>query len=245
MALLLFIVAGLAGALNSVAGGGSFLTLPTLMFAGVTPVIANATSTLVTWPGSVASAFAYRRELAARTRWLAPLTLVSLAGGFLGAVLLVRTSDTSFMRLLPWLMLLASVTFTFGNHVRRTLSLDHLHGNLLLMLALQFVIAIYGGYFGGGMGIMMLASFSLAGMIDMHEMNGLKAWLGAAINALALAEFVLTGVVAWGPGLIMVAGSVTGGYLGAAAARRVDQRVVRWIVIVIGWTMTAYFFVRT
>jgi uncharacterized membrane protein YfcA len=95
------------------------------------------------------------------------------------------------------------------------------------------------------MGIMMLASFSLAGMIDMHEMNGLKAWLGAAINALALAEFVLTGVVAWGPGLIMVAGSVTGGYLGAAAARRVDQRVVRWIVIVIGWTMTAYFFVRT
>jgi uncharacterized membrane protein YfcA len=244
MSLILFIVAAAAGALNSVAGGGSFLTLPTLLFAGVSPVVANATSTLAMWPGAVASAVAYRRELSARTRWLVPLIVVSLAGGFVGAVLLVRTSDTSFMRLLPWLMLLATLTFTFGGRVHRALSLGQLHGNLTLALLLQFVIAVYGGYFGGGMGIMMLAAFSLAGMFDMHEMNGLKTVLGAAVNALAMAHFVVAGIVAWGPGLIMAAGSIAGGYIGAVAARQVDQRVVRTIVIVIGWTMTVYFFVE-
>src|SRR5437588_8529734 len=132
MFFLLFIAAALAGILNSVAGGGSFLTLPTLLFAGVTPVVANATSTFAMLPGSVASAVAYRRELQARTRWLLPLTTVSLIGGFMGAVLLVRTSDISFMRLLPWLMFVAAVTFTFGDHLRRTLSLDRLQGNILL-----------------------------------------------------------------------------------------------------------------
>jgi uncharacterized membrane protein YfcA len=244
MIFLLFIVAALAGVLNSVAGGGSFLTLPTLLFAGITPVVANATSTFAMLPGSVASAVVYRRELRARTTWLVPLAMVSLVGGFMGAVLLVRTSDTSFTRLLPWLMLVAAVTFTFGNRVRRTLSLDHLQGNILLISVLQFVIAIYGGYFGGGMGIMMLAAFALAGMLDIHEMNGLKTLLGVAVNALALGEFVVKGIVAWGPGLIMVAGSIIGGYFGAVLARKIDPRWVRAFVVVIGWTMTAYFFVR-
>ena len=130
MPFLLFIVAAVAGALNSVAGGGSFLTLPTLLYAGVTPVVANATSTLAMWPGSVASAVAYRRELRRTERWLAPLGVVSLVGGFLGGVLLVRTSDTSFMRLLPWLMLLAAVTFTFGGRVRRDVVAGSPHGNV-------------------------------------------------------------------------------------------------------------------
>lgn len=241
---LLFAVAAVAGAINSVAGGGSFLTLPTLLYAGVTPVVANATSTMAMLPGSVASAVAYRRELKGIDRWLMPLGIVSLIGGFLGGVLLVRTSDTSFMRLLPWLMLLAAVAFTFGDRVRRTLSLEHLHGNLLLVCVLQFVIAIYGGYFGGGMGIMMLASFALGGMLDIHEMNGLKTFLGVAVNLLALAEFIIKGVVAWGAGLIMVAGAVVGGYFGAALARKIDPRWVRAFVIVIGWTMTIYFFIN-
>ena len=148
MSFLFFIVAVFAGAINSVAGGGSFLTLPTLLYAGVSPVVANATSALAMLPGSVASTVAYRRELQGRTRWLVPLTIVSLIGGFMGAVLLVRTSDTSFMRLLLWLMLLAAVTFTFGDRVRRALSLERLHGNVLLVGILQFVIAAYGGYFG-------------------------------------------------------------------------------------------------
>jgi uncharacterized protein len=241
---LLFAVAVVAGAINSVAGGGSFLTLPTLLYAGVAPVVANATSTLAMWPGSVASAVAYRRELQGRARWVVPLGIVSLIGGFLGGVLLVRTSDTSFLRLLPWLMLLAAVTFTFGNRVRRALALDHLHGNVLLVSVLQFVIAVYGGYFGGGMGIMMLASFALGGMLDIHEMNALKMFLGVAVNLLALGEFIFKGIVAWGPGLIMVVGSIVGGYFGAVLARKIDPRWVRAFVIAIGWSMTAYFFVR-
>jgi uncharacterized membrane protein YfcA len=244
MAFLLFIVAAFAGAINSVAGGGSFVTLPTLLYAGVTPVVANATSTMAMLPGSVASAVAYRRELQSRSEWLVALGLVSLVGGLLGGVLLVRTSDTSFMRLLPWLMLLAAVTFTFGNRVRRTLSLEHLQGNLLLVSIVQFVIAIYGGYFGGGMGIMMLASFALGGMLDIHEMNALKTFLGVAVNVLALGEFIVRGVVAWAPGLIMMAGAILGGYFGAVLARRMDPRWVRAVVIVIGWTMTIYFFIK-
>jgi uncharacterized membrane protein YfcA len=244
MPFLLFIVAVVAGAINAVAGGGAFLTLPTLLYAGVTPVVANATSTMAMLPGSVASAVAYRRELRAMSRWLVPLGIVSLVGGFLGGILLVRTSDTSFMRLLPWLMLLAAVTFTFGDRVRRTLSVDHLHGNLLLVSIVQFIIAIYGGYFGGGMGIMMLASFALGGMLDIHEMNGLKTVLAVAVNVLALGAFIIQGVVAWGPALIMVAGSIIGGYFGAVLARRIDPAWIRAFVIVIGWTMTLYFFVR-
>jgi len=244
MSFLLFIVAAVAGAVNSVAGGGSFLTLPTLLYAGVPPVVANATSTMAMLPGSVASAVAYRRELHVVGRWLMPLGIVSLAGGFLGGVLLVRTSDTSFMRLLPWLMLLAAVTFTFGDGVRRTLSLEHLYGNVWLVAAIQFVIAIYGGYFGGGMGIMMLASFALVGMLDIHEMNALKTLLGVLINVLALGEFIVTGIVAWGPGLIMVAGAVVGGYFGAVLARRIDPVWIRGFVIATGWAMTIYFFVR-
>jgi uncharacterized membrane protein YfcA len=244
MPFLLFLAAAVAGALNSVAGGGSFLTLPTLLYAGVSPVVANATSTMAMLPGSVASAVAYRRELRGRAAWLVPLGIVSLVGGLLGGVLLVRTSDTSFMRLLPWLMLVAALTFTFGNQVRRTLSLDHLHGNLLLVAAFQFVIAIYGGYFGGGMGIMMLASFAIGGMLDIHEMNGLKTLLGVAINALALAEFIVKGVVAWGPSVIMIVGSVLGGYFGAVLARTIDPVWVRRFVVVIGWVMTVYFFLK-
>ena len=233
-----------AGAINSVAGGGAFFTLPTLLFAGVTPVVANATSTFATLPGSFASAVAYRRELRGWGGWLVPLGIVSLIGGLLGGVLLVRTSDTSFMRLLPWLMLLAAVTFTFGNRIRRTLSLEHLHGNVLLVSILQFVIAIYGGYFGGGMGIMMLAAFALGGMLDIHEMNALKTVLAVVVNLLALAEFIIKGIVAWGPGLIMMAGAIIGGYFGAALARKIDPRWVRGFVITIGWVMTGYFFIR-
>jgi uncharacterized membrane protein YfcA len=244
MSFLLFIVAAAAGAVNSVAGGGSFLTLPTLLYVGVPPVVANATSTMAMLPGSVASAVAYRRELHVVRRWLMPLGIVSLVGGLLGGVLLVRTSDTSFMRLLPWLMLLAAATFTCGDRVRRALSLEHLHGNVWLVAAIQFVIAIYGGYFGGGMGIMMLASFALVGMLDIHEMNALKTLLGVLINVLALGEFIVKGIVAWGPGLIMVAGAVVGGYFGAVLARRIDPAWIRGVVVAVGWTMTIYFFVR-
>ncbi len=257
----LFVVALLGGALNSVAGGGSFFTLPALIYAGVAPVAANATSTLAMWPAAVASAVAYRREISTVRRWLVLLCGVSLAGGFLGGELLVRTSDSRFLALLPWLMLAAVATFTFGGHIT-----DALRRRLMpqatgeprtdaaaatgarygprWILVLQFVIAIYGGYFGGGMGMMMLAALSIAGMTDIHEMNGVKTVLAVAINGVALATFVLGGAIVWAPGLVMVAGGVTGGYLGASLARRGGPRLIRQLVILVGWLMTLYFFVR-
>ena len=250
----LFIAAAAAGALNSVAGGGSFLTLPSLLFAGLTPIVANATSTVVLWPGSLSTLIAYRRELAATPRkWLVLLSVVSLVGGFVGAVLLVRTSDTSFMRLLPWLMLVAAVTFTFGGRLRRNLARPASpappgppasSAHLIILSALQFIMSIYGGYFGGGMGIMMLASFSLAGMVNIHQMNALKTLLGVAINGLALLTFVVSGNVAWRFALVMIAGSIFGGYLGASLARTIDPKWVRMLVTVIAWTITSYFFLR-
>jgi uncharacterized membrane protein YfcA len=245
----LFLAATLGGALNSVAGGGSFITLPALLYSGVAPVAANATSTMALWPGSVSSAFAYRRDITASRSRLLILGAVSLAGGLLGAALLVRTSDMFFLRLLPWLMLAAAVTFTFGG--RRTAGPssaqansngEHLH--LVILVILQFAIATYGGYFGGGMGIMMLATLALAGMTDIHEMNGLKSILGVAINGIALSAFVLSGAVAWRPGLVMVGGGMLGGYAGAALARRLDRGLVRRFVVAVSWVMTIYFFVR-
>jgi hypothetical protein len=237
----LFFAAALGGALNSVAGGGSFVTLPALLYGGITPVAANATSTLALWPGSLSSAFAYRREIKTRGAHGLGLLAVSLVGGLIGARLLVRTSDTSFMRLLPWLMLLAAGTFTFGG--RRPASDAKPHA-LWIVLGLQLAISIYGGYFGGGMGIMMLATLSLAGMTDIHEMNGLKSLLGVTINGVALVEFMTRHAIVWQPGLVMVAGSLVGGYAGASVARKVDRRSVRTLATVVAWGMTIYFFIR-
>jgi uncharacterized protein len=265
---LLFLAAFIGGALNAVAGGGSFLTLPALLYTGVAPVSANATSTFAMWPASVASALAYRGEIARARRWMVSLGTISLAGGLLGGLLLVRTSDDSFVRLLPWLMLIAAVTFSFGSRItawarstrisrdRSVLadppgppqgegagSVHNVHLPLWT-LPLQLVIATYGGYFGGGMGIMMLAAMAVAGMTDMHEMNALKVVLAIAINGVALAAFVISGSIAWGPGVVMLLGGVLGGYAGASVARRVSGSAVRTVVIVVAWGMTAYFFLR-
>lgn len=241
---ILFLATLTAGALNSVAGGGSFITLPALLFAGVPPVAANATSTFAVWPASLASAVAYRRELRSLRTWIS-LGVASLIGGLIGGLLLVKTSDAGFMRLLPWLMLIAAVTFTFGHHLtkRFDLAADG-HATPWWMYVLQLAIATYGGYFGGGMGIMMLAMLAAAGMSNIHEMNGLKAVLGVAINAVALVTFIAHGAIVWRPGLVMAAGGIVGGYAGGAVARRLSRDAIRIFVIGIAWTMTAYFFVR-
>jgi uncharacterized protein len=253
---LLFFAAAIGGGLNAVAGGGSFLTLPALIFAGVSPVVANATSTLALWPASISSTFAYRGDIKTSTRWLVILGLTSVAGGLAGALLLVRTSDSSFLRLLPWLMLIAAATFTFGNKLRPKRALassgdshrfEHggaWHPSMLGIVAIQLVIAAYGGYFGGGMGIMMLATMAISGMTDIHEMNGLKTILAILINCLALGTFIASGLVVWTAGLVMMAGTILGGYAGAAVAKTIDRRFVRYFIILVGWTMTIYFFLR-
>jgi uncharacterized membrane protein YfcA len=262
--LFLFVAALIGGALNAVAGGGSFIGVPALLSAGIAPVAANATTTLAMWPGSLSSALAYRREIVRARHWLMTLGAASLVGGLVGGWLLIRTTDQRFLQLLPWLMFAAAVTFTIGGRVadrlqRRRAPVAPAPGTStprtsapctsaprtpLWILLFQLVIAIYGGYFGGGMGIMMLAAFSVAGMADIHEMNGLKTLLAVAINGVALVEFIADGAIVWAPGLIMVAGAIVGGYFGASLARRIETRAVRAIVIVIAWTMTIYFAVK-
>jgi uncharacterized membrane protein YfcA len=174
---------------------------------------------------------------------MAVLGLTSLAGGLAGALLLVRTSDSSFLRLLPWLMLIAAVTFTFGNKLRQATTHTG-HPGLLVVAIVQFFIATYGGYFGGGMGIMMLATMALAGMTNIHEMNGLKSFLGVSINGVALVIFILGGAIEWKYGVAMAVGATLGGYLTAFFARKLDARYIRRFVIAVGWVMTVYFFWR-
>lgn len=234
--------------------------MPALIFAGVPPVAANATNTLALWPASASSAWAYRRELSAAKGWVAALGGASLIGGVAGGLLLMRTTDARFLSLLPWLLLAAAVTFSFGDRLQRAINRSRRGADAepppsrrdppvsrprsVWPFLAQLAIAIYGGYFGGGMGIMMLATLTIAGMSDIHQMNAVKSVLAVVINGVALAEFIALGAIAWAPGLVMVAGGIAGGYAGAATARRVDQRYVRGLVAVIAWGMTLYFFVR-
>jgi uncharacterized membrane protein YfcA len=259
-AILLFGVALLAGALNSVAGGGSFLSFPTLLFTGVPPINANATNTMALWPGSLASVGAYRKELGQqKTLHVALLIAVSLFGGLSGAELLLRTPKETFTRLIPFLLLMATLLFTFGGAVTKRLrarlnnhngeAAEHIENPSWLavvsVLFLQLFIAIYGGYFGGGIGIMMLASLSLLGMTHIHSMNALKTVLASAINGIAVVRFIIAGTIFWPQAVVMVVGAILGGYGGAALAQKIDPKLVRRFVIVIGFTMTLYFFVRT
>jgi uncharacterized membrane protein YfcA len=239
---LLFSAAALGGALNSVAGGGSFLTFPALIFAGIEPISANATSTVALWPGSVASSLGYRVELkaeAANLRWLAAL---SALGGLLGALTLIGTPKELFERLLPFLLLLATVVFTFGDALRARMKAGPLPRPVVA--ALQLAISIYGGYFGGGMGMMMLAAFTFLGMTELHRMNALKSALGVVINGVAVAAFVAAGKIAWVPAGVMVVGAVVGGFGGAFLARKVPPARLKPAVVLLGWAMTSWFFWR-
>ncbi len=241
---LLFLAAVAGGAINSVAGGGSFVAFPALLFAGVPAVPANATNTIALWPGSVASAFAYRRELVEVKRELLPLGITAAVGGLAGSVLLLRTRESTFVLLIPWLLLFATLLFSFGGVLARRLTKGS-EAPLAVGVVAQLFISVYGGYFGGGAGIMMLAVLTLLGMTNIHKMNALKTVLGALINGVAVLAFVVAGAVEWTPGVVMIAGGITGGYAGAAVARRVSPKYVRWLVLVVAWSMTAYFFYKT
>ncbi len=205
---------------------------------------ANATNTIALWPGAMASAVAYRRELRDVRRELVPLGLAGLVGGAAGSILLLRTSDHTFVLLIPWLLFFATLLFSFGAVIVKRITRGA-QASLAVGIAAQLFISVYGGYFGGGMGIMMLAVLSLLGMTDIHRMNSLKAVIGALVNGVAVVAFVVAGAVAWGPGVVMIAGGILGGYAGASIARRIDPRSVRRLVLVVAWTMTGYFFLRT
>lgn len=242
----LFVAGALGGALNSVAGGGSFIAFPALLFTGVPPIPANATNTISLWSGQAASGGAYRKRLDVPRRILIPLLVASLAGGSIGAHLLLKTPAHTFMRLIPWLILGATLLFAFGKKlaggrvsvVERETTASALFGATLF----QLCVAIYGGYFGGGMGIVMLAMMTALGMSDIHAMNALKSVMGFVINGVAVVTFTIAGAIYWWKAIVMIAGAVAGGYLGAHYAMKLPQAWIRWLVVLIGAGMSIYFF---
>ncbi len=248
IAIFLFIAGALGGALNSVAGGGSFIAFPALLFTGVPPIPANATNTLALWTAAAASGGAYRNKLDIPRRVMVPLLCASLIGGLAGAFLLLKTPAQTFMRVLPWLTLGATLLFAFGKKLaggRKSIIEHEATGTALVGATLfQLVVAVYGGYFGGGMGIVMLAMLVTLGMTDIHAMNALKSVMGFVINGVAAVTFVLKGAVYWKHGVVMILGGIVGGYLGAHYAQRVPEARIRAFVVLTGAAMTVYFFVK-
>jgi len=253
----LFVAALVAGALNSVAGGGSFISTPALLSVNVPLLNANTTNTTALWPGTMASAGAYRDRFETIQRRLMLLLIgVSFFGGTLGAIFLLNTPNQTLSRIFPFLFLVAVSLFTFGGAISSRLRLWMKRNNgdkpvqrpAWLMFAgiavIQIFIAIYGGYFGGGIGIMMLAALSLTGMEDIHAMNALKTLLASCINGVAVLIFLVSGKIFWPQAIVMIIGAVLGGYGGAYYARKIDPRVIRYFVIIVGYSLTAYYFLR-
>jgi uncharacterized membrane protein YfcA len=249
---LIGIAAFAAGAVNSVAGGGTFFSFPALLAVGVPPVIANASNSVSLWPGSLAGAWAYRRELGRFSRSLPMLSIVAFVGGIGGGLLLLATSNAAFAKLIPWLLLLATTLFAFSAQISALVrkwkpapaGADERHigpGGYVFQLA----VSIYGGFFGAGMGILMIAALAIQGFKDVHEINALKNWLSAVIYSVAVATFVVAGAVSWPHTLVMLITATLGGYWGAAVARKLPAVWLRRVIIAVGGVLTIYYFGRT
>jgi uncharacterized membrane protein YfcA len=242
--LLLIVTALAAGLINSVAGGGSFLTFPALVFTGVPSIIANASNTVALLPGSMASAWAYRgdfRKSESFPFW--PMLVVSMTGGLIGALLLLFTPQRTFDTMMPWLMLCATLLFAFGPSISPVLK-RMFHIGPVTVIVIQFLVSIYGGYFGGAMGIVMLATWSLFGLTDIHEMNANKTVLVVALNGVGALLFILAHKIWWTQTLMMLVAALIGGYVGARAAKKVNPRYVRTTVTIISVAITIAFFVK-
>jgi uncharacterized membrane protein YfcA len=249
-AALAFGAAFLAGAINSVAGGGTLVSFPTLIWLGLSSVTANATSTVAIWPGSLGGMAGYRKELRRTSRRMLVLVVPSLIGGLAGAWLLRFTPPAVFERLVPFLILFATFLFMAQHPVQRMLQAAGIKGHesgrwLAGALVFQFFVALYGGYFGAGIGILMLAALGILGLNDIHEMNGLKNFFAVCINGVAAAYFIFSKMVYWPDVLIMAIGAIAGGYTCAGAARRVGRTAVRRIVIGVGFAMAVSLFLKS
>ena len=234
----------IAGVMNAVAGGGTFITFPMLVFTGVPPINANASNAVGLFPGNFASAWAYRHDYKNfDSVSFRALAVMGLAGGLIGAVLLLLTPDSTFDAMVPWLILVATLIFIFGPriapHLREIFSIGP-----RTLLTIQFFVSIYGGYFGGAMGIVMLAVYSLFGQTDLNAMNATKTLLAGFINGIAVVIFAAASIVWWPQTFALLIGSTVGGYVGARVARRMNQKYVRTAIIVISIGVTAAFFVR-
>jgi len=238
----LLCAAVVGGAINSVAGGGSFLTFPALLFAGVPAIPANATNNTAMWLGVVASARGYREEIRTYRGVIVPALIVSLIGSLGGAMLLLHTAPKIFERLIPWLLLFATVVFALSPLLTKRHEARKVHSPW--QLAAQFAVSIYGGYFGAGMGILMLSILSISGLPNMNAMNGVKNLLSIVITGVAVVPFAIAGVINWPIALLMAVFAMAGGYAGARFFRRVPSHITRIIVLGIGAGMSAYFFAK-
>ncbi len=246
--LFLFIAGLLGGAVNSLAGGGSFIVFPALMFVGVPPVLANASNTYAALPGYASGAYGYWHAMVKYKDKLVLYTIISVLFGYVGAELLLVVSDEVFEMVVPWLMLFAVLLFIFGNRLNAMVAARagggkgmKLVGSVLLVLFLVFV-CIYGGFFNAGLGILLLAFLATAGMTDIHAMNGLKLYVSAVVAVVAVARFALDGYIDWYHGSIALAGVTIGGYVAARLAHLIPATWIRAGVIVYGVAMTGYFF---
>ena len=244
----LILAGATAGVMNAVAGGGTLLTFPTLLFFGTAPVVANATSTLALVIGTAGSVFGYRRHLDTIKPWLWRFVPVSILGSLVGSGLLTHTSDEAFSKLIPFLILFATVLFLAQGVFRRFAGLGegsakHAPPHALWgAVAFQFAVSVYGGYFGAGIGILMLASLGFIGLNDIHEMNTLKTVLSSLINLVAAAWFILAGLIHWPKAGVMTVGAVAGYFLGAHYSQRIPQKRVRQIITTVGFILSAVTF---
>lgn len=240
---LIFAAAFAAGSINSVAGGGTLVTFPTLLWLGIPSKLANGTSTVALWPGSLAGVWGFRRELAEADRRLLSLVVPSVIGGTIGALLLVVTPTEIFDRLIPFLILFATCLFAAQEPIQRHFNLTQAHESrshwLSWTMLFQLLVGLYGGYFGAGIGILMLAALSLIGHTDIYQMNGVKNILATCMNGIAAGVFIYYGLVIWQDAVVMMGGAILGGIGGASLARRVGRTAVRRTVIVLGFVMTA------
>jgi uncharacterized membrane protein YfcA len=232
-----------AGAMNSVAGGGSFLSFPALIFAGIPPISANATNNCAMWVGTIGSARGYKEEIKEHRALLFPVMCISVIGGLIGACVLLLTPPSVFERLIPWLLLFATTVFALSPLlVKKDEHAVPKHQTWQLIT--QFFVSIYGGYFGAGMGIIMLAVLAFTGLPNFNAQNAMKNALSATINGVALIPFIIARVVDWRFALPMAVIALAGGYFGARFFRQLPQNYARILVIIIGITMTTLFFTK-
>ena len=237
-----------AGAINAVAGGGTLLTFPTLLFFGTPSVIANATSTVALVVGTTGGIFGNRQHLKTIAPWLWRFLPVSLIGALIGSALLTHTSDKTFSKLVPFLILFATVLFLAQGIFRsyagahREIGKQQSRRRIWVAIFFQFLVAIYGGYFGAGIGILMLASLGFIGLQNIHEMNTLKTLLGSLLNLVAAIWFVCAGLIDWPRAGVMTVGAVAGYFLGSYFSQRIPQPRVRQLITIIGFVISAVTF---
>ena len=245
---LLLAAAFAAGALNAVAGGGSFLTLPALVFTGVPPVVANATGTVALLPGYMAGAWGFKDDMQSPPGLsMKQVIALSLMGGSAGAALLLFTPDATFRKVVPWLLLAATAMFAFGPQLRAWASgknASNATPNATKAAIGMLIVAVYGGYFNGGLGILLLALFGLLGQTQLNAMNGMKNLVSALLTAIAVVIYAVGGIVQWQQALIMMVAATLGGYLGARVARKIPAHVLRWGIVATGLVMAGLFFMK-